>query len=363
MPLLYGEGDAAFIRLQEEIIKVTDDQSIFAYSPGNDLRLKHDPWSLGVFAHSASFFAGLIVERIPTFTDNPHVITNKGLRIELPLVKVPSRLAHRFPPYTRMLGILACTISKRDTYTAIAIEPTETPSVFARFNYDPVEINPEEAMSAHIERIYLRRTIWNTVGFVNFEQDSEKFCINVDWRALEGFGFVLKQFTPIDQALTIDGNGTGMYFGTKPTRTLPAVLIFYNEVNDLAFPIVVSCKHIWQSGEVERRAKYARQGLLQVLNAQLLNATERRELTFLQFADKVMRELGTGYVSPGTTVSAARASFRPSSEFLSAMVLKSIEVIASISTHKKLDRSVFSINIKCEEIRTFSPDSGEWPMS
>ncbi|KAK1636408.1 hypothetical protein BDP81DRAFT_481777 [Colletotrichum phormii] len=30
MPLLYGEGEMAFIRLQEEIMKRTDDQSIFA---------------------------------------------------------------------------------------------------------------------------------------------------------------------------------------------------------------------------------------------------------------------------------------------------------------------------------------------
>ncbi|KAK1660001.1 heterokaryon incompatibility protein-domain-containing protein, partial [Colletotrichum godetiae] len=29
MPLLYGEGDKAFLRLQEEIIKISDDQSVF----------------------------------------------------------------------------------------------------------------------------------------------------------------------------------------------------------------------------------------------------------------------------------------------------------------------------------------------
>jgi hypothetical protein len=31
MPLLYGEGKRAFIRLQEEIMKETDDQSLFAW--------------------------------------------------------------------------------------------------------------------------------------------------------------------------------------------------------------------------------------------------------------------------------------------------------------------------------------------
>jgi hypothetical protein len=31
MPLIYGEGKRAFVRLQEEIIKVSDDHSIFAW--------------------------------------------------------------------------------------------------------------------------------------------------------------------------------------------------------------------------------------------------------------------------------------------------------------------------------------------
>jgi hypothetical protein len=31
MPLLYGEGELAFVRLQEELMKVSDDYSIFAW--------------------------------------------------------------------------------------------------------------------------------------------------------------------------------------------------------------------------------------------------------------------------------------------------------------------------------------------
>lgn len=33
MPLLYGEGNKAFTRLQQEIIKVNNDLSIFGWSP------------------------------------------------------------------------------------------------------------------------------------------------------------------------------------------------------------------------------------------------------------------------------------------------------------------------------------------
>jgi hypothetical protein len=34
MPLLYGEGEGAFIRLQEEILKIGNDPTIFAWPSG-----------------------------------------------------------------------------------------------------------------------------------------------------------------------------------------------------------------------------------------------------------------------------------------------------------------------------------------
>ena len=35
MPLLYGDGSKAFLRLQEEILRQTDDETIFAWNTGN----------------------------------------------------------------------------------------------------------------------------------------------------------------------------------------------------------------------------------------------------------------------------------------------------------------------------------------
>jgi hypothetical protein len=51
MPMLYREGEKAFIRLQEEIIKKSNDLSIFAWKPG-------DPKSvyIDMFAPSPVFF-------------------------------------------------------------------------------------------------------------------------------------------------------------------------------------------------------------------------------------------------------------------------------------------------------------------
>jgi hypothetical protein len=81
MPMLYGEGDKAFLRLQEEILKSSDDQSLLAWSG--------TPSKFGVLADSPDKFADngsrylvpdQILERHITV---PTSLTNKGLRIEL----------------------------------------------------------------------------------------------------------------------------------------------------------------------------------------------------------------------------------------------------------------------------------------
>ncbi|KAL8406652.1 hypothetical protein RB596_005215 [Gaeumannomyces avenae] len=79
MPMLYGMGKRAFLRLQEEIIKDTNDLSIFAWI---DQSLSEDT-EHGVLADSPSAFKGcsnLIFSEGVTFTGS-FSITNGGLRI------------------------------------------------------------------------------------------------------------------------------------------------------------------------------------------------------------------------------------------------------------------------------------------
>jgi hypothetical protein len=85
MPLLYGEGERAFQRLQEEIVKITDDETIFAWKAENST---FATWR-SLFARSPAEFSqsGLIVPN-PNYSgrySQSHVITNKGLRIRLRL--------------------------------------------------------------------------------------------------------------------------------------------------------------------------------------------------------------------------------------------------------------------------------------
>jgi hypothetical protein len=84
MPLLYGEGARAFQRLQEEIVKRSDDQSILAWDSS---RTKNDGDTL--FAYSPDSFkcCGNIVRSVEAGTLKPYTTTNKGLQIDLPLIK------------------------------------------------------------------------------------------------------------------------------------------------------------------------------------------------------------------------------------------------------------------------------------
>ena len=77
MPLLYGEGEKAFKRLQHEILQSTNDESIFAWT---DDRV----WTSGLLAESPANFAdsGDVVP-IHQFYRNPYTMTNQGLQIEL----------------------------------------------------------------------------------------------------------------------------------------------------------------------------------------------------------------------------------------------------------------------------------------
>ncbi|KAI1317574.1 heterokaryon incompatibility protein-domain-containing protein [Xylariaceae sp. FL0255] len=108
MPLLYGEGPRAFVRLQEEIIKVSDDHSIFCWT-WNDVPLG---WT-SLLAPSPKQFADSSRYRDIQSQDagygqpsiqvgdwelissrkRPYAMTNRGLSVQLPVVYT---LTYRF---------------------------------------------------------------------------------------------------------------------------------------------------------------------------------------------------------------------------------------------------------------------------
>jgi hypothetical protein len=86
MPLLYGEGGNAFIRLQEEIMKVSDDHSLFAWK-GEIIDNRRTYLYTGLLANSPNCFvdSGNIVPTRKDHNSIPFATTNLGLRIELVL--------------------------------------------------------------------------------------------------------------------------------------------------------------------------------------------------------------------------------------------------------------------------------------
>jgi hypothetical protein len=95
MPLLYGEGRKAFIRLQEEILKTSEDQSLFAWPlqfsrspsiPPKSLSYPDYNGESGCLSNSPDHFAGAHAV-VPYFSeDTVHSMTNRGLRINALLV-------------------------------------------------------------------------------------------------------------------------------------------------------------------------------------------------------------------------------------------------------------------------------------
>jgi hypothetical protein len=108
MPLLYGEGAKAFQRLQEEIVKRSDDQSILAWSSSSS-ETNHSK----LFAHSPADFAacGDIVRSIQAGPMKPYAITNKGLQVELPIVRGSD---------DQSCAVLNCR-HRNDTFTNLAL--------------------------------------------------------------------------------------------------------------------------------------------------------------------------------------------------------------------------------------------------
>ncbi|PMD40312.1 HET-domain-containing protein [Hyaloscypha variabilis F] len=112
MPLLYGEGANAFIRLQEEIMKISDDQSIFAWKDPSATSYRDDypeaSQPQGLLASSPSVFQ--YSETVAQFySESPgravSTSTNKGLQVEFLMCQDLS-----YPSGLVFLAVLNCQI-------------------------------------------------------------------------------------------------------------------------------------------------------------------------------------------------------------------------------------------------------------
>ncbi|KAL8713132.1 MAG: hypothetical protein Q9220_002653 [cf. Caloplaca sp. 1 TL-2023] len=136
MPLLYGEGKKAFVRLQEQIIKHHPDESIFAWASNR--------WTQHLFAEWPRDFArSRNVEEtyIATWRRAPYVMTNRG--VDFPV-------ASRFWNEERkeLQIVLNCAIWVKGTYRYIILKfapPDRSSYVWRRTNCQTLDTSDLEA--------------------------------------------------------------------------------------------------------------------------------------------------------------------------------------------------------------------------
>lgn len=115
MPMMYGEGQRAFNRLQLEILKKSNEHSIFAWElPGAPTHQ-----SAAVLEPSPRGFQGASdIKSIPSqrpLEASSHEITNNGLRITLPVIRIGQ---------DRIIGLLDCR-TKSDAIVGIWLETAD----------------------------------------------------------------------------------------------------------------------------------------------------------------------------------------------------------------------------------------------
>ncbi|KAH3961009.1 hypothetical protein HBI24_215440 [Parastagonospora nodorum] len=181
MPLLYGEGERSFIRLQEEIMTQSDDQTLFAWElekrSGALGRMPCGPLATSPFQfRRCSELLPLQDSANPT----PYSMTNKGLRIDLPIVRIND---------TEYLAILQCTTLERNParITLPIIHSSYNPALpkihqsrnFARDHrhIGPLGYSrPSTLSQASTETIFMRQELEHSVQF--WSQKVVKFRIN-----------------------------------------------------------------------------------------------------------------------------------------------------------------------------------------
>jgi hypothetical protein len=168
MPLLYGEGgEKAFVRLQEEIMKDSDDESLFAWQPRDAVKVEDialiTPMTRGqgrsaFAAHPSEFsYSGDI--KMGGSSD-PFTITNKGIRMRtfVSLVKRESGLyililnCYHQGSSSRKVGIVVQESS------AIYMRRASGPQTFVRHStMGLVEVNQSMATPAELTTVYIRK--------------------------------------------------------------------------------------------------------------------------------------------------------------------------------------------------------------
>ncbi|RHZ64429.1 HET domain protein [Aspergillus thermomutatus] len=168
MPMLYGEGKRAFVRLQEEIMKQADDQTLFAWKSPDGTTYR------GLLAQSPADFreSGGFVQPEQRFNRSPFSVTNMGISIELAVVHWTMDV---------YLAALDCETQRGKKRVAIFLAPLPQNNQYARVMCagDDLPEFPSNLKSEY-RKVYVRQRISGT------PKPPDRM-----------YGFWLRQFPPV----------------------------------------------------------------------------------------------------------------------------------------------------------------------
>jgi hypothetical protein len=240
MPLLYGEGENAFIRLQEEILKSSLDQSLFAWKPTPASYDSHE--GCGILAPSPGNFqdSSSIISFQRNTATAPYIMTNQGLQIELSLIE-ESR---------DVLGLLDCQFREEaSTCIAIPLKRTHKSDVFVRVGRTAflsktdaglARVTHEQATKATTRRIYIPRSSYEyPLGRSNYQ---------VKFPTLEEQGFELVATRPSREQVDVEWNDQAKtlqfilvhgesYFIHEQSNFQFVAFVFHNARTKMAFAV------------------------------------------------------------------------------------------------------------------------------
>jgi hypothetical protein len=268
MPLLYGEGKMAFIRLQEEIMKRSSDHSIFAWNNQSE-------GINGFLTDSTGGFAGCsdIIEVLHATGLPPYGVTNKGIQITLPVLDPATEFSldddefHSgdirvvFSTPNPHLAVLNCANSNsRDSLLGLSLEREgerqgEDSQHRPFLRYGPLRSVPSKEVAAKAERktMFLqsnRETVGS--GVMLWRKSTEWPLVLIRPPPPDEFsGFKLAETWPLDLKWTTHESGmlssrlsTGV-FGIRP-----AFLLFEGQ-NSCTFCLAIESSRT--SGSFETR--------------------------------------------------------------------------------------------------------------
>ena len=159
MPLLYGEGEKAFTRLQEEILKDNEDQTLFAWVPSPnrptlfEYHGQHVTMGVSIFAEHPREFAQA-ADFLPLVPQgDPPAVTNKGIRINLPVVRLsksPDSISGDDGAAPLFFVVLYCTYGKTQRLAGIVVRRLRADGQ----SHTYVRHDTAEVLSVHLEDIF-----------------------------------------------------------------------------------------------------------------------------------------------------------------------------------------------------------------